>query len=276
MKDVNGSVSAYLEYRVDLTAITFNDDSGGHLLSTEDFSTPALLDSGTTQTYLPDDVAKALFTGLGAVEGQGNQFVPCSYIDSNASITYTFGGNGGPQITVPMSELIDAIPRETRAFGNNVPACALLVHGPPSGDRGDVILGDSFLRSAYVVYDLDNNQVAIANTNFNATTEDIQAIPSGTGLPGVSSTATAKAAIAAANTAPPGAASSTAAPSGGGGAAPGTPTFNLGPAATSGNAGSSTGKPKKGAASSTVSEPFVLGFALLSSLACGFGVLMIW
>lgn len=36
-----------------------------------------------------------------------------------------------------------------------------------------MILGDSFLRSAYVVYDLINNQAAIAQTNFNATDSNI-------------------------------------------------------------------------------------------------------
>lgn len=259
----------YTEFRVDLTAISFDDDSGSHVLTADNFSTPALLDSGTTLTQLPPDVATALFGGLGAVSAGGTQYVPCSYATSNASLTYTFGGEGGPTISVPLSEIIDTVPSHEKLFGNNVPACVVLAQA--SAD-GDIILGDSFLRSAYVVYDLENNEVAIAATNFNATKADIQAIPSGTGMPGVSSTATAMAATAAAQTAPPGAATS-AIPTGNGGAAPGTPTFNLGPAATSGNAGTtSTGKPKKGAAVVTASmDPVILGFAVLSSLACGLG-----
>jgi hypothetical protein len=40
------------------------------------------------------------------------------------------------------------------------------------------LLGDTFLRSAYVVYDLVNNEVGIAATDFNATTSNIVAFPS--------------------------------------------------------------------------------------------------
>lgn len=56
--------------------------------------------------------------------------------------------------------------------------------------EGLTILGDSFLRSAYVVYDIANNQVAIASAAPNATaTSNITPIPTGTSIPGASSTA---------------------------------------------------------------------------------------
>lgn len=38
---------------------------------------------------------------------------------------------------------------------------------------GDIILGDSFLRSAYVVYDLVNNPAAMAQTKFNTTDSEV-------------------------------------------------------------------------------------------------------
>lgn len=43
------------------------------------------------------------------------------------------------------------------------------------------VLGDTFLRSSYVVYDLANNQISLANTNFNATKSNIMEIASGAG-----------------------------------------------------------------------------------------------
>lgn len=42
--------------------------------------------------------------------------------------------------------------------------CALGIV-PTSG--GSSVLGDTFLRSVYVVYDMDNNEISLANTNFN-------------------------------------------------------------------------------------------------------------
>lgn len=44
------------------------------------------------------------------------------------------------------------------------------------------MLGDTFLRSAYVVYDLENNQISLAATNFNATGTNVQEI--GSSVPG--------------------------------------------------------------------------------------------
>jgi hypothetical protein len=42
-------------------------------------------------------------------------------------------------------------------------------------------LGDTFLRSAYVVYDLANNEISLAQTNFNATGTNVVEIGTGTG-----------------------------------------------------------------------------------------------
>lgn len=59
-----------------------------------------------------------------------------------------------------------------------------------SGDAPN-LFGDTFLRSAYVVYDIQNNNIAIAQTKFNVSSSDsnIQDITN-SNLPGVSSTAT--------------------------------------------------------------------------------------
>lgn len=61
----------------------------------------------------------------------------------------------------------------------------------PAGDNGPILLGDTFLRSAYVVYDLDNKQIALAQTRFNATASpNILEIQSGaSGIPSVTYTA---------------------------------------------------------------------------------------
>jgi hypothetical protein len=75
-------------------------------------------------------------------------------------------------------------------FADGEAICSLFVDSVVNDPSGSIILGGSFLRSAYVVYDLENNEIAIGQTIFNATSSNIKAIPPGTGLPGVSSVAT--------------------------------------------------------------------------------------
>ncbi|KAK5057867.1 hypothetical protein LTR84_011868 [Exophiala bonariae] len=172
----------YAEFNVALTGISFIDDVGPHSLTKGDFAVPALLDSGTVAQWLPEDVVTQMTEGLGAVDGA----VPCSYAQSNASVVYSFGGEGGPNITVPLSAMIS--PADGSTFENGTPACALLV--TTAGQGESIILGDSFMRTGYFVYDLENNLVAIAQAKLNATEESITAIPSGTELPGCTSTNT--------------------------------------------------------------------------------------
>jgi hypothetical protein len=74
----------------------------------------------------------------------------------------------------------------TPKFKNGNTACRW---GILPSDGNPNLFGDTFLRSAYVVYNIDGNQVGIASTNFNATTEDIREINAASSLPGASATA---------------------------------------------------------------------------------------
>ena len=180
---------------VTLTSIAISDESGTRRLTADNFTQPALLDSGTSAQSLPPHVIDELIKGLGAVQPAGQiqpLAVPCSYQHANASLVYQFGGSSGPKINVPFSELVNADGQPAN-FPDGTPQCSFNAFsneaaGAASG--AGIILGDSFLRSAYLVYDLSNNQVAIAQAALNATsTSNIVDIPSGTSIPGVSSTA---------------------------------------------------------------------------------------
>jgi len=246
-------VTNYTEFLVALTAISVTDDSGTRLLTDSTFAYPALLDSGTVSQDLPAGVADEILKGFGAIQGA----LPCEYRNSNASLTYTFGGDGGPSINVPLSALIVDAGNATLPDGRA--ECQILV---TSENGNGVILGDSFLRSAYVVYDLENNEIAIAQAVLDATsTSNILTIPSGTGLPGVSSTATL---ILSDN-----GASATAPPAGATTAIPTettlpSPTFNLGSAATA-SASSTSGSSSSGASSTFVPGLWVMSLLLGST-----------
>lgn len=150
---------------------------------------PVILDSGTTLTYLPDSVASAIATGVGAVSNANyGVVVPCDVANSPATFNFQFGNKNGPKIVAEISQFVLPFPTNipTPHFRNGKTACRWGIL--PSGDNPN-LFGDTFLRSAYVVYNIDGNQVGIAQTNFNVTKQDIREITAATSLPGASSTA---------------------------------------------------------------------------------------
>lgn len=154
------------------------------------FAQPAILDSGTTITLLPDDIAAVVFEELGATVSQqlGAVVVPCSLAEKSGSINYGFGGVNGPIIKVDVSQLVLPLTTSdgrTPTYNNGDPACQL---GIQAAGEDPTLFGDTFLRSAYAVYDLENNRIALAQTDFNATGSNIVAFPSaGAAIPSASS-----------------------------------------------------------------------------------------
>lgn len=151
---------------------------------------PALLDSGTTFTYLPSAATKQIARAIGAkMTSEIDYYVAaCSVGDGKSALTFGFSG---ANVNVPLSEVLFPLVDDSGSaatFDNGDAACALGIL--PSNY---IILGDSFLRSAYVVYNLDRLEVSIANTKFNVTSSNIAAInskgvPSATKASGYSST----------------------------------------------------------------------------------------
>ncbi|ANB13476.1 Yps1p [Sugiyamaella lignohabitans] len=171
-----------------LSGLSLQDSTGKESLVMAG-STAALLDSGTTFSYLPNDVVSSLSNALGAEfsEDVGAYLTDCNVQNGNTSLIYNFSG---ANITVPLSEILFEVTDNNNnpiTFNNGNEACVIGIF--PSDD---VILGDSFLRSAFVVYDLDNFEVSIANTNYNSTSSNIEAIsgsvPSAVKAPNYSST----------------------------------------------------------------------------------------
>ncbi|WYZ40071.1 hypothetical protein EsH8_IV_000412 [Colletotrichum jinshuiense] len=166
---------SFAEFLITLTKITL----GSKTLS-DDMALAVLLDSGSSLTYLPDDLVTTIYSMVGAVyqEDEGVAFIPCSAATDGANMTFTFSD---PVITVPMDELVldlIAITGKRIAFSNGVEACLFGI--APAGD-GTNVLGDTFLRSAYVVYDIDNNEVSLAQTKYNATSSNVLEIGKGSG-----------------------------------------------------------------------------------------------
>lgn len=155
---VNGRYSQLI---IALTGLSFSSESTHRSYSTSALPTAVLLDSGSTLTYLPnplvEDIYKDLPISYDSTSGAG--YVPCGITDNNINITYTFSS---PTIMVSISELV--IDAGNLFFSDGTRAC---IFGIAPAGRSMAVLGDTFLRSAYVVYDLANNEISLASTNFN-------------------------------------------------------------------------------------------------------------
>jgi len=152
----------------------------------------AVLDSGAPTIDLPEPLVSAIYAYLGATfipSLGGTAVVPCNISTADAVFSFYFGG--GPdslKISVPIADLIQpSLPLTDGTIysdSTHSSACPLLIR-PSAGYA--VVLGDAFLRSAYVVYDLDNKQIAMAQANLTSTAaphiEEIK--PGVSGIPGV-------------------------------------------------------------------------------------------
>jgi hypothetical protein len=181
---------AYYEFIIALTALSISGSSSTS--SSSSLPAPVLLDSGSSLMYLPNDLTTDIFNEVNAVydSNAGAAYVDCSLANSDSSISFSFSG---ATISVPFSELVLSAGTNSDGqgltFQNGASAC---IFGVAPADDSTPVLGDTFLRSAYVVYDLSNNEISLAQTDFNSTSDNIQEITNGTsGVPGATTVANA-------------------------------------------------------------------------------------
>lgn len=173
----------YAAFIVALSSLSLN----GTNITSSNLPSPVVLDSGSTLSRVPDDIAELIYNTLGITwdSSLGAGFAPCVFRNLNADLEFGFSGL---KIKVPFNELFldytDAYGRA--AYLRNGQRACLFGIGPSLGIIP--ILGDTFLRSAYVVFDLDRNEVSMAQTVFNSTTDSIREIASNvaSAVPGAS------------------------------------------------------------------------------------------
>lgn len=176
--------SSPIQFDVTINGIGISD-SGSSNKTLTTTKIPALLDSGTTLTYLPQTVVSMIATELGAHYSSriGYYVLDCPSDDS-MEIVFDFGGF---HINAPLSSFI-----------LSTGTTCLLGIIPTSDDTG-TILGDSFLTNAYVVYDLENLEISMAQARYNTTSENIEiitsSVPSAVKAPGYTNTWSTSASI---------------------------------------------------------------------------------
>lgn len=168
----------FREFVITLTGLAVSQNGQNRSIDTS-LPVPVLLDSGSSLTYLPNDIVQNLYTAFRVQYSPqaGTGFVPCSLASSGDILSFTFTS---PRIDVPMHELvINPGPNSDgsqQTFNDGTSAC---IFGIGPADGSTAVLGDTFIRSAYVVYDLSNNEISLAQTNFKSTSSKVLEIGTG-------------------------------------------------------------------------------------------------
>jgi len=179
----------YKEFNIALTGLNLTFSSKNTTSMTPSgYSITVLLDSGTTLSTLPSTELTTLYSAIDAVDdtqGSGQVYVDCKLRTLYPDMTFNFAFSSAANIRVPVSELIFSIdPTSLRL--PHLPftdVCVFGIHPSPTTDRN--ILGDTFLRSAYVVFDLENNQIGLAQARFGIEASSVVDFVKGSGtMPG--------------------------------------------------------------------------------------------
>lgn len=161
---------------VNLTNLYFNNATGGSQFASAGsiLPVPVLLDSGSSMMVLPAKIVHEIYHTLKVlIHGDEIPVVDSGLGQETSTLDFTFTT---AKVSVPMSELVLPIPPDQH--GNETPLCRLGITYAAK-PTSTLILCDTFLRSAYVVYDRVNNEISIAPTKFNAVDSNIVEIGGG-------------------------------------------------------------------------------------------------
>lgn len=152
-------------YAVEVNSISYSNSSGTTKYPNSALS-GVVLDTGSSLCELPSAIVSAMADDVGAQEDSqsGLLVVDCSAASASNKVEFAFNG---VTIAVPMSQFV-------LQDGNS---CVLGVMALQAGSGITALLGDTFLRNAYVVFDQTNMKINMAQYSSCGTNE--QAIQTG-------------------------------------------------------------------------------------------------
>ncbi|KAM5346757.1 hypothetical protein ACJ41O_009762 [Fusarium nematophilum] len=183
-ESLNGNITSFTVTMEGFEVKTPDDD-----INLDEMNADAILDSGSTICLLPDSQVQDIWDEFDVrnIEDLQVPFVDCAYADDKGDgITFDFKFDG-KTISVPMKEMVINAFEEIQDDIKSDPTLREYFDGWDGvcmfgiGSAADygvssssfALLGDTFLRSAYVVYDLANQQLGIAEANLNTDDSDI-------------------------------------------------------------------------------------------------------
>jgi hypothetical protein len=186
----DAETGSFTTFSLPWTSVGYTTPSGNFTpLSNAGNVQAVIIDSGSTGIALPGSIYQALAAYFN-VQNNPNYG---AIVDCNeANGTVDFGFDNSITVPVPFYELAVPIYDE---FGNPVTdqngnmICLFGILNADEVRGGEIVFGDTLLRSLYVVFDLDNKVIALGATKFNSTSSNIVPISSGSPIPSASSVA---------------------------------------------------------------------------------------
>lgn len=163
----------YYSLAIALTDISLKGTDGTKSYTTR-LPLSVSLDTGGPLIALPKELVDPIYKEVGASPSTTDSFpyIPCDMSKADYNVTFSFSS---ATVTIPLRELI--FDDKYAAPGIPDGAC---IFGLTYSEPGVNIMGDPFLRGAYVVYDLANNEISLANTDFDGGEDEILEIGTGT------------------------------------------------------------------------------------------------
>lgn len=175
----NGEFTAW---SISLTSVSRTTRIGTTHLTPANYNVSVVVDTGSPNMYLPWALYQAISSAMNVTMYEGFTYVSCGLRQSHDYLTF---GLGGPKIDVPYPALIYPFGNPSNLGPVTGPDGTQLCYLGVIGTNGTIILlGDTFIRSAYIVFDVDYQRIAIAPAKTFVAEDNVVPLPSGTSLPG--------------------------------------------------------------------------------------------
>ncbi|AEO68532.1 uncharacterized protein THITE_117234 [Thermothielavioides terrestris NRRL 8126] len=141
----------WIQYWVNVTSVGMTKPGEHPVIYTpsDAFDMPMLLDTGSTLSYLREDLVAVIGQQFDAtVDNAGNYLVDCAYRDQDGTVDFGFD-SGRMVINVPYKDFIY----------QQYPGHCLLGVQPADAGSTNYVLGDTFIRGAYLVFDQQSDTI---------------------------------------------------------------------------------------------------------------------
>lgn len=161
-----------IQLEVTLNSVTIANDNTNKQATLGNGASAALLDTGTTLTYIPSNILSNILSVIGAEYSStlGYYTVTCDAV-SDYSLIFNFQGLN---IDIALSEFLVSL---TSTSGVVSKRCMV---GILSSQTSKFTLGDNFLRNVYMVADYEGMEIGLAVAQHDTTaSEDIEVLSTG-------------------------------------------------------------------------------------------------